>query len=266
MCPRGEMDIIFVFGTKGRGSSPLEGIRVLRTPKAAETPHRIYSGAGQLLPGAQKFCYTENNMKKIFLIIFLGTLLFPSISSAGIYIADGKDVYYDGLVPCGKDVCMKESFSNEEIKILKDSQSLKDTCTAVGGEMYSYWYCSQHPEAKVCTAPEFTIGLPCTFCHFFVMLDEIIDFVLFKLVPPIAILMLVIGGAMFMMASFSEWGGPVTLSQAKKLITSVVIGLIIIFASWLIINLFFQVFGVEQWTGLQQGWFRIDCPIELPNL
>ena len=98
------------------------------------------------------------------------------------------------------------------------------------------------------------------------MLDEIIDFVLFKLVPPIAILMLVIGGAMFMVASFSEWGGPVTLSQAKKLITSVVIGLIIIFASWLIINLFFQVFGVEQWTGLQQGWFRIDCPIELPNL
>jgi len=98
----------------------------------------------------------------------------------------------------------------------------------------------------------------CQFCHFFVMLDEIIDFVLFTLVPPIAVLMLAIGGAMFIFAYFS--GGEQTLSQAKKLITSVFLGLVIIFAAWILINLFFQIIGVAEWTTLQTGWFRINCP------
>ena len=171
----------------------------------------------------------SNGVKKIFLIILLGSLLLPLTASAGSYQADGTTVYYQGLIPCGKKVCINGEYDENGI---------------CGGDEKEF---------------------PCTFCHFFVMLDEIIDFVLFKLVPPIAILMLVIGGAMFMVASFSEWGGPVTLGQAKQLITSVVIGLIIIFASWIFINLFFQVFGVEQWTGLQQGWFQINCPIKLPN-
>ncbi len=163
-------------------------------------------------------------MKKIFLIIFLGMLLLPSISLA--YNAYGN-VIYKGIVPCGKPVNLGGTLTG-------DTLSGGDCCLT-----------------------------PCTFCHFFVMAKGAIDFVLFKLVPPIAILMLVIGGAMFMVASFSEWGGPVTLGQAKKLITSVVIGLIIIFASWILINLFFQVIGVGEWTGLQTGWFNVACPTDV---
>lgn len=176
-------------------------------------------------------------MKKVFLIIFLGSLLFPLIGLAGSYQADGTTVYYQGLVPCGKKVC-------------------------INGE---------YDKNGICRGDEKEFR--CTFCHFFVMLDEIIDFVLFKLVPPVAVLMLVIGGAMFMFAYFAgaeilptgEKGGPKMLGQAKKLITSVFLGLIIIFASWIFINLFFQVIGVTEWTGLQQGWFSIDCPIQLPE-
>ena len=207
------MDIIFVFGTKGRGSNPLEGI------------YNIY------------VCYTEVNMKKIFLIIFLGSLLFPLISSAGTYIADDADVCYEGLVPCGKEVYIGGSWEDGK---------------CVGGVL---------------------TFIRCQFCHFFVMLDGAIDFVLFKIVPPIAILMLVIGGVMFMFAYFGGAemlpgggaGGPKMLSQAKKLITSVVIGLIIIFAAWIIIDLFFSLIGVAEWTGLQEGWFSIQCPIQLPE-
>jgi hypothetical protein len=168
-------------------------------------------------------------MKKIFLIIFLGAFLLPSISLAyNVYqTPSGVNVIYKGIVPCGKPVNLGGTLTDGILS---------------GGN------CCE---------------MPCTFCHFFVMAKGIIDFVLFKIIPPIAILMLVIGGAMFMVASFSEWGGPVTLSQAKKLITSVVIGLIIIFASWLIINLFFQVFGVGEWTGLQTGWFSVPCSTEV---
>jgi len=213
------MDIIFVFGTKGRGSNPLEGI------------YNIY------------VCYTEVNMKKIFLIIFLGSLLFPLISSAGTYIADGTDVCYEGLVPCGKEVYVGGSWEDGK---------------CVGG------------------IPTF---IRCQFCHFFVMLNEIINFVLLKLVFPIAVLMLVIGGVMFMFAYSGGTemlpgggaGGPKMLGQAKKLMTSVVIGLVIIFAAWIIIGLFLQLIGLADWTtDIFQSWwtpgqqfFQINCSISL---
>ena len=184
-------------------------------------------------------CYTEINMnvKKIFLIIFLGILLFPSISLAyNVYQTEGDvNVIYKGIVPCGKPVNLGGSLSNGDL---------------VGG---------------TCCI------MPCTFCHAFVMLDGAIDFVLFKLVPPIAILMLVIGGVMFMFAHFGGAemlpgggaGGPKMLGQAKKLITSVVIGLIIIFAAWIIIDLFFSLIGLSEFSiqaGLGPGeWSTINC-------
>ena len=177
-------------------------------------------------------------MKKIFLIILLGSFLFfPLISSAGTYKADNTDVCYEGLVPCGKEVYIGGSWEDGK---------------CVGG------------------IPKF---IRCQFCHFFVMLDGAIDFVLFKLVPPIAILMLVIGGVMFMFAYFGGAemlpgggaGGPKMLGQARKLITSVFIGLIIIFAAWIIIDLFFSLIGVAEWTGLREGWFSIQCSIQLPE-
>jgi hypothetical protein len=171
------------------------------------------------------------SMKKIFLIILLGSLLFPSVGLAGTYAANGSDVCYDGLVPCGKEVYVGGNWEDGK---------------CVGG------------------APTF---IRCQFCHFFVMLDGIIDFVLFKLVPPIAILMLVIGGVMF----FAAAGSPEKLGTAKKLMTSVVIGLIIIFAAWIIITEFFMFIGLSSTGPLQElvtdptKWSQINCTIQLPD-
>lgn len=168
----------------------------------------------------------------LFSIILLGGLLLPLTSLAGgMYKADGTDVCYEGLVPCGKDVYIGGRW--EEGK-------------CIGGAL----------------AP-----IRCQFCHFFVMLDAIIDFVLIQLVPPVAILMLVIGGVMFMFAHFSDGaipgGSPKLLLQAKTLMKTVIIGLAIIFIAWIIIDLFFALIGVAEWTGLQEGWFQIKCPILL---
>jgi len=107
--------------------------------------------------------------------------------------------------------------------------------------------------------------VPCQLCHLFIMFKGIIDFLLFKIIPPLAVLMLVIGGAMYIGAVFEFLpGGPKLLGQATQLITSVVIGLVIIFASWLIVNVFFMLIGVASWTTLQTGWFQINCPITIP--
>jgi hypothetical protein len=109
----------------------------------------------------------------------------------------------------------------------------------------------------------------CQFCHLFVLFKNVIDFLLIKIIPPLAVLMIAIGGFMYVFAYVSPAealpgggkGGPALLSQAKRLLTSVVFGLIIIFGAWIIVNFFFQMIGVADWTGLQGGWWKIDCPI-----
>ena len=87
------------------------------------------------------------------------------------------------------------------------------------------------------------------------MFESIVDFVMFTLVPIVAVLMIVIGGVMFFLAT----GNPGALSQAKSVITSTILGLIIVYGAWIIVNMFFAVIGVAIWTGLTTGWFTIDC-------
>lgn len=106
---------------------------------------------------------------------------------------------------------------------------------------------------------------PCTLCHFFLMIKKIIDFLLLYIVPPIAILMIAIGGFMYIVAYMSspetlaggQKGGPALLSQAKRLFSAVVVGLIIIYGAFLIIGTFFQFIGLADWTeNIYQNWWR----------
>ena len=94
----------------------------------------------------------------------------------------------------------------------------------------------------------------CEFCHIFVLLDNIVKFVLQDLVPPIAALMLVIAGGMYFMAA----GDPSKVGKAKSVLTSVVMGLLIIYGAYLLVSLFFTAIGVNEWTGLQ-NWFIYPC-------
>ena len=106
----------------------------------------------------------------------------------------------------------------------------------------------------------------CQFCHFFVLFKNIVDFFLLKIVPPMAVLMLAIAGIMYIFAHIGSGeiggkSGPALLSQANKLLMSVVWGLLIIFGAWIFVNTFFMAIGVADWTGLKAGWWKIDCPI-----
>ena len=157
----------------------------------------------------------------LFLIVFLGNLIFPVVSLAGDYNVDSTTVHYEGLVPCGK------------------SQPAP-------GE--HEW-----------------VTMRCQFCHFFVMLDGIIDFVLVYIVIPVAVLMLVVGGVMFFFAG----ARPDMMAKGKKLITSVIIGLVIIFASYMIVGAVLAAMGLAD-TNPIKDWFTgnsftLHCPIELPG-
>ncbi len=177
-------------------------------------------------------------MRKIVLIIFLGLLFFPLVSFAGEYkacrrIKNGDcigeiTVTYEGLVPCGKEVSVN------------------------GG-----------------------IVIPCQFCHIFVMVDAILDFVI-GIAFIVAVGMIVFAGLLFILAysgiggylSKEKGGGPKLLSRAKSILGSVLTGLVIIFAAWIIVNTIFVFLGVADWALGFTGpgkWSQIDCPIELPK-
>jgi len=96
---------------------------------------------------------------------------------------------------------------------------------------------------------------PCKLCDFFVMIDKWIDRLLFMVVPSLAVLMIAIGGGMYIVSQ----GNPEMLGRAKKLFTSVVIGLLIIYGAWLFVNTFLMAIGVAEWTGLKEGWWIIPC-------
>ncbi len=85
---------------------------------------------------------------------------------------------------------------------------------------------------------------PCELCHLFELFDNIVRFVMFSLVPPIAVLMLVIGGIYFYFSA----GDPEKTKQAVNLIKATVIGMLIIYFSWSIVVAIFTAIGAVDWN------------------
>jgi len=189
-------------------------------------------------------------MTKKLLVFSLALSLFlaPALALAGVYQAcdinpeTGKcqegteqNVYYEGLVPCGEEVWVGVSLDDNGDAIL-DTNGIPTT-----GEKKDF---------------------PCQFCHIFAMVDNIVKFVLIQIVPLVAVAMFVVAGIIF----FTAGGKPARVTQAKKLFEGVVIGLVIIYAAWLIVTFILNIIGVAEWTGLQSGWYKIDCPIHYPEV
>jgi len=98
---------------------------------------------------------------------------------------------------------------------------------------------------------------PCRLCHLFALLDNILRFIITCLVPIVSVLMFTIGGVLFILSQFDIVSVDI-FSKAKGTVTAVVIGLVIIFASWVFLNLFLSTIGVAHWTGLG-SWWEITC-------
>ncbi len=204
--------------------------------------------------------------KKIFVVFLFALFLLPSLAMAdseykvqlfkdanlnGIYdsvnnkseeLGALQPVCYDGLVPCGKVLCKK----------LDD----KDKCKDESGN------CADNNKYKDANGKEQPIQ--CQLCHAFIMTDKAVDYVVIKLVPLLAVLMLVIGGVMF------YFGGvkPELLTRAKTLIKGVVIGLVLIYSAYMIVNIFLMVLGASGMNSIKDvfkdGVFSVKCPVYVP--
>jgi hypothetical protein len=92
----------------------------------------------------------------------------------------------------------------------------------------------------------------CNLCQFFVMLNNIYNFILYMVIPPLAALIIAIGGFMYIVGGTGR-GGPELISQAKKLFVAVAIGMFIAYGAWVLINLFMMAMGFGGF------WNEINC-------
>jgi len=165
----------------------------------------------------------------LFLVfIFAGTVLPWIVLADGTYQTSRGTVCYDGFVPCGKKV-------------------------AVGGTLGTDGKCTGGTPTPVY----------CQFCHFFVMANGIVYYALSRIVPFLAILMLVVGGIMYYFAGAK----PDMLRQANNLLYGVVIGLFLIYGAYIIVGTFLSIVGVTKASGLldwtsSKGIFSIKCDIQ----
>ncbi len=96
-------------------------------------------------------------------------------------------------------------------------------------------------------------GPDCKLCHIFVLFGNLINFALFTIVPPLAVLALVAGGLMF----YFSVGDPSRTTTAKNLIKSTITGILVVYFAGLIVGLIFVATGAADWE--RWWWGNISC-------
>jgi hypothetical protein len=91
----------------------------------------------------------------------------------------------------------------------------------------------------------------CNFCHGVIVLDQTMDFLL-KIASAIAMLALIITGFLFITSA----GNPEKMNNAKTTLKWVIVGFLIIFLSWLIVDFFLSAFGYLDPIG---GEWNVVC-------
>lgn len=98
---------------------------------------------------------------------------------------------------------------------------------------------SEHPE-------------PCTICHFWLLGSNIINFITFDLALPTATLLLLVAGLVLLTSGDNEE----RRNLGKQIFRRTVIGLIIVFVSWLLIDSFFKSMAKDEFSG---AWNKFEC-------
>ncbi len=191
---------------------------------------------------------------KFFVSAIAGVILFSPffVLAASQYNIQAPPTYldapvkYDGFVPCGK--CLERVSSTPTIIF----------SGTVGQEPMS------ELNKQYCGVDDFSqkIYVPCQLCHVFIMVNNVFWFLLKEIVPIVAVLMLVIGGAMFFFGGVN----PGLIQRGKKLITGVAIGLLLIYGCYMIIGEMLDILKLASANPLHDVWnkgvFSINCPIK----
>lgn len=175
----------------------------------------------------------------LFLLAFFG---FVSFVEAGEYKAIINDkpvtVKYDGLIPCGRCVGLEPGLGGKEDSI----------CQQKWGTKYPH-------------------DVPCTICHVFILGQNILNELIFKIVPLVGALIAVWAGFRMIL----ERGNPTEWNKAKQMLWYVFLGVLIIYGAWIIVNTILVATGfLRAEIPIELGkiikvadWFKINCEINI---
>ncbi len=99
----------------------------------------------------------------------------------------------------------------------------------------------------------------CQICHLYTLAQRLLNFLWWFIAAPIAIVMLIWGGLFLLIPSAS----PSHIERGKKILSSALVGLLIIFVAWLGVD---TVLKFLQFRGTGEGdtqfgpWNKINCP------
>ncbi|PJE57994.1 MAG: hypothetical protein COU81_03145 [Candidatus Portnoybacteria bacterium CG10_big_fil_rev_8_21_14_0_10_36_7] len=102
----------------------------------------------------------------------------------------------------------------------------------------------------------------CNACYVFVMFKNVFDFIAFTLTPPAALLMFVVGGIFYVLGGSGAGSGKEgnsLLTKAKSIFWSAVIGVVIVYTSWLIVDTIILIIGTKTANFVSQNWYTFTC-------
>src|SRR3989338_2423379 len=88
------------------------------------------------------------------------------------------------------------------------------------------------PQIVTCGSSVAPYNVHCSICEVWHLADHIINFFLFGLALPILVIAILIGGIMWLFSA----GNPQKITLGKTIITSALIGVLIAFAGWLVVD------------------------------
>ncbi len=99
----------------------------------------------------------------------------------------------------------------------------------------------------------------CEICHLFVLLNNVIDFFLFTIIPILVPFMIILGGVVLVVAYANPSKGAEYISKARNIFKTIIIGTVLVYSAWILVNVFFQVLGHVEWKDYENRWEIIDC-------
>ncbi|PIR42098.1 MAG: hypothetical protein COV30_00130 [Candidatus Yanofskybacteria bacterium CG10_big_fil_rev_8_21_14_0_10_37_15] len=95
----------------------------------------------------------------------------------------------------------------------------------------------------------------CTRCDLFKLFKNIIDFLLYGFMPPVAAILFVWGGFLILMGGAS----PGNISRGKSIFWNTFLGVLIMLSSWLITNTIIKSLADESITNPNVPWYQFEC-------